>query len=249
MFEQSQDDKIYVNLHQPLQDFRFDAQVAAVFSDMIQRSVPGYLELIQLIGLIAQRYAQADSHVYDLGCSLGAASLSMAQHISHKSCTIIAVDNAPAMIEKCQTTLPQHSPVPLQLHCADILNFPIENASMVVLNFTLQFIKPELRLSLLQRIWQGMRSGAILVLSEKLHFSDNETESWQDVTLTALHHDFKRTKGYSDLEISQKRSAIEKVLLPDTLAIHQQRLFDAGFSEVAQWYQCLNFASILAKKS
>lgn len=120
----------------------------------------------------------------------------------------------------------------------------IENASVVVLNFTLQFIPVEERLALLQRIYQGLKPGGALILSEKLAFED-ET---QDRFHIESHHDFKRSNGYSDLEISQKRSALENVLIPETLAEHQQRLEQAGFEFVEKWFQCFNFVSMVAVK-
>ena len=64
--------------------------------------------------------------------------------------------------------------------------------------------------------------------------------------LTDLHIAFKRANGYSELEIAQKRSAIENVMKPDSLEEHRERLLAAGFSKVVPWFQCLNFASLIA---
>jgi len=239
------EDAIYASPLDEIIDFSFDEKVVNVFPDMIQRSVPGYGTLISTIGIMAARYAQDDSHCYDLGCSLGAVTLSMRQRIKNNNCDIIAVDNSQAMIEKGQRLLAEdHNKVAVELICADLLDVEIKNASVVVLNFTLQFIPVAERLALLQRIYEGLKPGGALILSEKLAF-ENETQN--DFHIEA-HHDFKRSNGYSDLEISQKRSALENVLIPETLAEHQTRLNQAGFEFVEKWFQCFNFASMVAVK-
>ncbi len=239
-------DAIYASPLDEIIDFRFDERVVDVFPDMIQRSVPGYGTMISTIGILAARYAQENSHCYDLGCSLGAVTLSMRQRISKPNCDIIAIDNSLAMIERGQQLLAsdQTSAIPVTMVCADLQNVDIENASVVVLNFTLQFIPVEERLLLIKRIYQGLKPGGILILSEKIAFDEHAK---QDFHIEA-HHDFKRANGYSDLEISQKRSALEKVLIPETLASHQQRLKLAGFDFSELWFQCFNFISLVAIK-
>ncbi len=238
-------DNIFATPLEQMVDFRFDERVVDVFPDMIQRSVPGYGTLISNIGILAARYAQAGSNCYDLGCSLGAVTLSMRQRIKVENCQIIAVDNSAAMIERAQKIIAaDNNRVPVSLCCEDINQFSVENASVVVMNFTLQFIAPMLRDALIQHIYQGMKPGGVLILSEKLAFESVEQQAF----FTEAHHDFKRANGYSDLEISQKRSALENVLIPETLAVHQQRLANAGFSSSECWFQCFNFASIIAFK-
>lgn len=238
-------DTIYSAPLEQLIDFRFDERVVSVFPDMIQRSVPGYATMINNIGVLAARYAMPDSRCYDLGCSLGAVSLSLRQSLKGRECSIIAVDNSAAMIDKAKEVIANDKgDVPVELICADINDIEIRQASVVVMNFTLQFIVPELRQALIQRIYDGLMPGGILVLSEKLAFDDEQTNQFH----IDSHHDFKRANGYSDMEISQKRSALEKVLIPETLAAHQSRLSQAGFSFIEKWYQCFNFVSMVAVK-
>lgn len=241
-----QTDAIYAAPLQEMVDFKFDERVVAVFPDMIQRSAPGYGMIISNIGVVAAKYAQAGSRCYDLGCSLGAATLSMRQRIKQPGCEIIAVDNSPAMIERGREllALDSVSTVPVTMICADLQDVAIDNASVVVLNFTLQFIPPAERLALIQRIHAGLNPGGILILSEKIAFGEPERQIFHEV----LHHDFKRANGYSDLEISQKRSALENVMIPETLACHHERLQAAGFSSSEVWFQCFNFASMVAIK-
>jgi len=155
------------------------------------------------------------------------------------------VDNSAAMIARCRELLQQDDGnVPVELVAADIQECPIERASVVVLNFTLQFVAPEDRYLLLQQIYHGMLPGGVLVLSEKVVFAD----AAQNERFIEMHHDFKRTNGYSELEVSQKRVALENVLIPDTIAEHQHRLYNAGFATAEVWFQAFNFMSILAIK-
>jgi len=130
------------------------------------------------------------------------------------------------------------------LQCANIQDVVIEDASIVILNFTLQFIPIAERPALLRRIAEGLRSGGVLILSEKICF-DDELENQRQIS---LHEGFKRSQGYSDVEISQKRQALEQVLLPETLQTHHQRLKTSGFASSQTWFQCFNFTSILAFK-
>ena len=238
-------DRIYAKPQEMIVDFRFDEQVAAVFPDMIRRSVPGYDTIIPLLGLFAERYTQAHTNIYDLGCSLGAASLAMRRYIQQPGCTIVAVDNAQAMVEQCRANLSHDSSaVAVNVQCADIRELPIENASLVVINFTLQFIEPAQRQVLLNRIHAGLRPGGALVIADKVVFADAAQQQFEE----ALHLDFKRANGYSELEISQKRTALENVLIPDTLTTHLERLQRAGFEQAWPWFQCFNFAALCAIK-
>lgn len=227
------------------QDFSFDGQVAEVFPDMIQRSVPGYADILHNISHFAQRFVTANSHCYDLGCSLGAASLAMSRGIDVSGVKIIGIDNSKAMLQRCQQHIEAYKHnTEIELHCADIIDFPLCNASMAVLNFTLQFIAPQKREALLAQICRSMNPGGVLILSEKVRLQESE----DDALIIDLHHQFKRENGYSDLEISQKRNLLENVLVPDTLREHLERLRRVGFSRVCCWQQRYNFVSIYAVK-
>ena len=226
-------------------DFAFDDKVASVFEDMINRSVPGYKTILAMIGVMAQRYCRPGSSVYDLGCSLGGATFAVAHSVEHGNYTIEAIDNSAAMIERLEQKLTTTQLLPT-IHCqhTDILDTPIENASLVILNFTLQFIPLAQRETLIKRIFAGMNPGGILIVSEKILLPDAQLNE----LMIDLYHGFKETMGYSKLEISQKRTALENVLMPDTLATHQQRLQGAGFDPLDVWFQCFNFASLVACK-
>jgi tRNA (cmo5U34)-methyltransferase len=239
------DDRLYSRPLKKVADFVFDESVARVFPDMIERSVPGYAALLPMIGMLAERYMQPGARCYDLGCSLGAVSLAVMRFLKSsdrnlRDCRIVAIDNSPAMVEQCRKNL--YYPgldTPVDVVCVDIQAADIEDAAVAVLNFTLQFIEPERRDALIGTIFSGLRPGGALILSEKIT---------SEPLLQELHLDFKKANGYSELEIAQKRAALEKVLIPESLDAHMRRLRSAGFARVAPWFQCLNFVSLLAIK-
>lgn len=242
----SKTDNIYSKRRAQIDGFTFDEQVVQVFPDMIKRSVPGYEKIINSIAMITNRCAVENSNLYDLGCSLGAATLSMRRGLQNKKgCQIIAVDNSQAMVERCEQYIHAYkSDIPVSVLCDDICNIHINNASVVILNFTLQFLTPEKRLSLLTNIYNGLLPGGVLVLSEKFVFEDPLSHQ----LLIDLHLDFKRSQGYSELEISQKRASLDNVLIADTVEQHYSRLQQAGFKHNNLWYQCFNFGSIISIK-
>jgi tRNA (cmo5U34)-methyltransferase len=237
-----QRDQIYSEDFDLVEGFRFDEAVVAVFSDMIRRSVPGYGMVLSLVGVLAERYLQPQSRGYDLGVSLGASTLAMAAVAKERAAELVAVDNSPAMVERCRDHFRSLQGVRVALRCEDIRETAIEQASFVIMNFTLQFIPIEEREQQLRKIADGLCSGGALMLSEKIRFADPE----QQQRFESLHHAFKRANGYSDLEISQKRTALERVLIAETLESHFERLYAVGFSRVEVVFQALNFVSILA---
>ncbi len=235
-------DKVFAKQLSEIKAFEFNEGVANVFRDMISRSVPGYGLLLHLIGLYARVFVQKHSNIYDLGCSLGDVSRIIAEEISAMDCSIYAIDNSPAMIEKCQA---QHADTDhIQWLCEDVQSIEIRNASLVVLNLTLQFINPDNRADLIGKIFRGLNPGGVLILTEKVVLE----KSIDNQRMVQLHQAFKKSQGYSDLEVSQKRTALENVLVCDSDSVHQQRLEQAGFSEIYQCFHCFNFNSYLAIK-
>jgi len=240
------DDSIY-KTEDGSEPFRFNENVARVFPDMLKRSIPGYAASIEAIGSLAARYVRAGTTCYDLGCSLGAATIAMRHGINEPCCRVVAIDTSEAMIERCRELIDEddqlngpETQVDIAQH--DIRDVHIHNASMVVLNYTLQFIEPGDRDALVQQIFDGLNEGGLLVLSEKVVDENEHMES----LLVDLHHEHKRRNHYSDLEVARKRAALENVLIPETVASHRERLQRAGFSHSAVWLRYFNFVSIIA---
>jgi tRNA (cmo5U34)-methyltransferase len=250
----SEKDNLYEQRATQPGSFRFDEQVAAVFPDMISRSVPGYSVIVPMIGQLARRFVQSNSVVHDLGCSLGASTLAVRQALlgreSVQGVRIVATDNAPAMVARCEALLSEGCvggrvpAIPVDVVCGDIREADFQRASMVIMNFTLQFLDLDARDALIQRIGAEMLPGGALVLAEKIRFPDAQEQTRQ----THWHEDYKRLQGYSELEIARKRTALEQVLVAETEGAHLARLRGAGFSRVTRWFQCFGFCAYLAEK-
>jgi len=238
-------DTIFADPLDSIPKFTFDQQVVDVFPDMIQRSVPGYATILHMIGQISEKYAKPNTCCYDLGCSLGASLLAMRHRVTAHGIEIVGVDNSQDMINRCRQVVRADSfHTPVTLIESDLMEVEFKPMSVCVMNFTLQFIAKEKRAELLERIAQAMVPGGVLILSEKLCFDGEEHEK----LMVELHHNFKRANGYSDMEIAQKRDAIEDVLIPESFDVHKTRLRKAGFRSADLWLQCFNFSSLLAFK-
>jgi len=242
------EDKIYRSDDSGTEPFRFNSAVADVFPDMLRRSIPGYAATLEAIGSLASRYVTDDTCCYDLGCSLGAATLAMRQGIRASGCRIIAVDNSAAMLERCAEIVSADSgnaaQAPVDIQLGDIRETRIANASMIVMNYTLQFLDRDDRDATIARIYEGLVPGGLLLLSEKVI----DENPHMNRLLIDLHEEHKRRNDYSELEISRKRAALENVLVPETVSAHRERLSGAGFAHSGVWLRYFNFVSIVAIK-
>jgi len=233
-------DDIYNKPVDQIVDFAFDASVVGVFPDMIRRSVPGYEVMVPMTGLMAARALGEQGRAYDLGCSLGATTLAILKHNASPNIEVIGVDSSEPMIEGARRAIDDPR---AQFLCADIDGYDLDGADVVIFNLVLQFLDPERRLELLKSVRTQMNPSAILLVSEKVRNDDAQIHDLFD-----QHHlDFKRANGYSELEISQKRNAIENVMRIDSEEQHRQRFHDAGFNTCIQWYRCLNWASFFVR--
>jgi len=237
-------DQLFEQQFESVKSFAFDKQVVEVFADMIQRSVPGYETILKSIAMYCMQYAQQDSRIYDLGCSLGAVAITAAKSVSTKKCKIIAVDSSKPMLQKCREIIENEKLTDkIQLLQKDIQELEIERASVVISNFTLQFIPRSSRLHIVKNIYKGLNTGGVFILSEKF-----KGEESKDEFLIDHYHAYKKINGYSNKEIQRKRQALKDVLLPDSVIDIENRLKSAGFTKIIKWFQCFNFASFIAIK-
>jgi tRNA (cmo5U34)-methyltransferase len=240
--QMSEPDDLFDGPTTPVKPFEFDADVARVFPDMVRRSVPGYAELVGLTGLIARRTVRPGTRCYDLGCSLGAVAHELLRQ-TPQDVPVVAVDASEAMIEGMMRRLNEVPGIErlVPVH-GDLETVEIADAGLVVLNLTLQFIPPERRDRLMARIRAGLVPGGMVVLAEKVDVGDSRAGQ----LLRTLHADFKRANGYSELAISRKRAALERVLVPETIETHERRFDDAGFAGHTRWFQNLDFVGWVA---
>ena len=227
-------DGLYQGKRTQIDPFAFDDAVSDVFPDMIRRSIPGYQSLVDITGLIAAKRMRPGARCYDLGCSHGATTASILKAVGDHRCEIIAIDSSAPMIAAAAANLVDQR---ISFKHADIRDIDYVDASFIAANFTLQFLPPEDRLPLLKKVRKGLRHDGVFLVSEKV---DDDGE------FAELHVDFKRENGYSELEISQKRAALENVMKIDSQDMILARLNDAGFTDCRIWFRCLNWISILA---
>lgn len=227
------------------EDFRFDEQVAGAFDDMVDRSVPFYSEIQRMVSELAVDYAEPHSHLCDLGCATGT-TLALMDNIVSPDVSFIGVDNSAEMLEKCRAKFEQlHSERSSRFLCHDLreMNLP-ENLSVVSMLLTLMFVRPVHRREVLSSIFQRLTPGGALILVEKVVCDSSDLNR----KFIKFYYDMKRRNGYSELEISQKREALENVLIPYTESENRQILTDAGFSRVEVFFRWYNFCGMVAVK-
>lgn len=238
-------DRIYSRKKPRIEPFRFNKEVTAVFDDMLHRSVPLYAESIQRQAQLTGRFYQENSLIYDLGCSHGNIGMAIISHLTGTPFSMVGVDSSMPMIEKYQGRLrtvdTRHR---IELICGRIEDINIKNASVVLVNLTLQFLNVEKRDALIQEIYNGLKPGGVLILTEKMVHSSPFVNEYQ----IQMYETFKVENGYSRLEISQKREALDEILVPETMEVHLERLKNTGFSYLDVWLKWFNFASLIAVK-
>lgn len=240
----SKTDRIFREPLSKTTGFTFDDKVAGVFDDMARRSIPNYTQVQDTIADLVGQFYQDGTRIYDLGCSTGAmaARLALAWPGIEE---IVAVDNAPPMIGKARANLAAlESPVTFTCRQGDLREMDLENASVVILNYTLQFVRPLYREQVMRSIFNQLNPGGLLILSEKVL---EESTGLSRVFIDA-HYRFKRAQGYTEMEISQKRELLENVLIPYKVSELVELLGRAGFQESGVFFKWCNFASLMALK-
>ncbi|MDF1613714.1 carboxy-S-adenosyl-L-methionine synthase CmoA [Desulfurivibrio dismutans] len=226
-------------------DFRFTAEVAEVFDDMLLRSVPNYEQVIEMSVRLLERFLAPGDRLYDLGCSTGNTLLHLARRLQTPDLRLIGVDNSAAMLDKARRKAAGYAPGgAIKFIEADIETFNCQNAGAIILNYTMQFIRPLRRPAFTAALYRALRPSGILILSEKIISHDPELNRH----FIDFYLEFKRARGYSEIEISKKREALENVLIPFSLAENRQMLEQAGFKRVESFFQWFNFASLVAVK-
>jgi len=226
-------------------DFTFDKKVTKVFDDMVVRSVPFYLEVQRMMAELAKDYAKPNTNVYDLGCSTGTTFIALDKTLD-KSIGFSGIDNSDEMLSQCRKNLESAGVSrKLELLTAD-LNGPIEikNASVVILSLTLQFVRPPKREKLLRSIYKQLNPGGCIILFEKVLGEESEFNR----QFIKYYYNYKRRNNYNDMEIAQKREALENVLIPYKISEDFEILKDIGFHSIEAFFKWYNFSGIVALK-
>lgn len=238
-------DKIYSSPLDQITPFEFDENVVNVFDDMINRSVPYYSEIVKRQAQLAAHFYNQDTVILDLGCSHGNFGIALAAEMGQIDFRVSAIDNSEPMVIKYRDRLTKSGlSEKISVTCSDIRDVSIKNVSVAVMNLTLQFLPEADRAEFIKRIHDALNPGGILLITEKIHHKDELLDQLEQV----FYYRFKKENGYSELEISQKREALENVLVPDTLEQHMERFAKAGFRHTAIWHKWFNFCSFICVK-
>lgn len=224
--------------------FEFDEEVASVFDDMAARSIPYYTESLRLCADFVLQALCPNTWVYDLGCSTGNFLLELASKLDNNKVNLVGVDNSSAMIERAGLKASAYGKR-IDFICQDFLNFDIHNACAVVANYTMQFVRPMQRSLLAERIFQGLNSGGIFIMSEKMTTQDKVL----DKQMIERYYLYKKEQGYTQNEIVSKREALENVLVPYSLQENIQMLQNSGFESVEVLFKWVNFGTLIARKT
>jgi len=238
-------DKIYSSPLNQIPPFEFDENVVNVFDDMINRSVPYYVDIVSRQAQLAAHFYKQGTMIFDLGCSHGNLGIALASEMGQNDFRVMALDNSEPMVIKYRDRLKNSGlDEKISVICSDIRDVDITNASAVVMNLTLQFLPVHYRADFIRRIHDGLNPGGIFLITEKIHHKDEFLDQLEQV----FYYRFKKENGYSELEISQKREALENVLVPDTLEQHMARFEAAGFRHISIWHKWFNFCSFICVK-
>ncbi len=241
----SSKDTIY-KLNSVPEDFAFSERVVEVFDDMLDRSVPFYKEVILSTAQLLDTYLEPRDRVIDLGCATGTTLLELARHLGDKNLHFLGIDNSKAMLDKARLKAELYSKKDtLHFQEGDITLIDSPGTGAFILNYTLQFLRPMRREELIRQIHANLRSGGLLILSEKTISHDtNINRKFIDI-----YHNYKRSRGYSELEIAKKREALENILIPFSATENSDMLKKVGFVSVEPFFQWFNFVSFIAIKS
>ena len=225
--------------------FQFNRKVAEVFDDMLKRSVPCYFQVIEMTTRILEEFLISGDKVYDLGSSTGTTLMELARRLEHLKLKFTGFDNSAAMVEKATLKAEIYSKKErLKFEKKDITDLNLNQGGAVILNYTMQFIRPEIREDFLKKIYGFLRPGGVLVMSEKVVVKDPVLNN----EFVEFYHDFKRSMGYSEIEISNKREALENVLIPLTAEENLALMKRAGFNTAYPFFQWFNFISFVGIK-
>jgi tRNA (cmo5U34)-methyltransferase len=227
----------------PIQkQFEFDNQVASVFDDMLNRSVPFYDVMLDLSVKFALRYAKEDSYIYDLGCSTATTLINISQ-LSKQKLNLIGVDNSKAMLKRAKQKSKAFG-VDINFVYGDIFDIKLHKSDVIIANYTLQFIRPLKREKLIKKIYKSLKKGGVFIFSEKI-ITNQKVLNKQFID---EYYSFKKTQGYSEFEIAQKREALENVLIPYSYDENKKMILEAGFSHFDCLFKWVNFATFIAIK-
>jgi tRNA (cmo5U34)-methyltransferase len=238
-------DKLFLDPGRRQSSFEFDEDVAAVFDDMLKRSIPFYFEIQNMIADLTDAFAPEKGKVCDLGCSTGTTIKLLSKRLQEKAINFEGYDNSVAMLKKAEINLAKSNLENVSLHECDLnQGIKLEKSDVVIMNLVLQFVRPENRERLLSDIYSGLNPSGCLILVEKTMVENEKLNT----IYTDAYHDFKRRNLYTDQEIASKRQALENVLVPNQIEENKRLLTGVGFECIEVFFCWFNFCGLIAVK-
>ncbi len=222
--------------------FEFDEEVASVFDDMLDRSVPFYRDVLTLVSTLVEKNTKEGDTVCDLGCSTATTLLDIYSKTS-KRLNLIGIDNSSAMIKRAKRKVAAFG-ADIKLIQADFIQDEIPLSKIIIANYTLQFVRPAKREELVKNIYNALENGGLFIFNEKIIYEDKKLNK----QMIDIYYDFKKQKGYSEYEIAKKREALENVLIPYSDEENISLAKSAGFEDVNIIFKWANFACFVAQK-
>ncbi|HEX7028851.1 MAG TPA: carboxy-S-adenosyl-L-methionine synthase CmoA [Gammaproteobacteria bacterium] len=238
-------DKLFLDPGKRQADFAFDEEVVAVFGDMLERSIPFYFEIQNMIVDLAEEFAAPDTAIYDLGCSTGTTLALLGRRLQDKEIRLHGIESSLPMLKKAETNLDSLKIKDYRLEQQDLNNgVKMNDASVAILNLVLQFVRPINRDRLIKDTFAGLRDGGCLILVEKV----TSTDSRLNRKFIDCYHEFKKRNLYTDMEIARKREALENILIPYRVEENIELLHRNDFRTVETFFRWFNFCGLIALK-
>ena len=243
--EKAVKDKVFAD-KKKAEDFTFDQKVVDVFDDMVERSVPFYEEMQRMAVELAASFAQDGTNVYDLGCSTGTTLIQLNEKLKDRDVRFVGIDSSPSMLERARLKLKEHGCLErCDFKCADLnQSLILDNPSVAILVLSLQFVRPIQRETLIKQIFEAMNPGGCVIVIEKILANDSLTNR----LFIDYYYEYKKRRGYTELEIAQKREALENVLIPYRLDENVMLLRRNGFAVVETFFKWYNFTGLIGIK-
>jgi tRNA (cmo5U34)-methyltransferase len=222
--------------------FEFDESVASVFDDMLNRSIPFYKEVLDLCVKLVIKNSKNGDGVFDIGCSTASTLLEIYKQSPHKL-RLVGIDNSTAMVDRARKKADFFG-ADIELVCGDALECNLPKSNIFISNYTLQFIRPIKREEFVEKVFLSLKDDGVFIFSEKIICEDKKLS----YDLVDIYYDFKKSQGYSEYEIMQKREALENVLVPYSDNENKLMIKKAGFKECETIFRWANFATYIAFK-
>ncbi len=219
----------------------FGKNVYKEFNSHIEKSIPSYLKTQKLISELSTYFLREDSICYDIGFSTGTLLVKINNLNLEKKINFIGIEPELNMLKSFKRSK--------EFKKITLINKVVENIKMkksdyIISHYTLQFIRQNLRLKILKKIYNSLNPGGGFVLFEKVYANNSRFEKiFSDMLV-----DFKSKNNFSEKEIINKNKAIRGILEPLTTRQNIINLKKAGFKNNQIIHQDINFIGILSIK-